>query len=151
MDKKNIKKKKGFTLAEMIISVGILSVVSVYILQMFVATRNLGIKSYELDEAVRISKNIIEVLSTEGSVSKNSSYEVIKSMESVSGVYTVKLDENFSVTNSNTPLYKVDMTLTQKDNLNDINIKVERLKPYLMDKKNNLEITNISSIKMIKK
>ena len=43
------------------------------------------------------------------------------------------------------------MTNVKKENLNDINIKIERLKPYIMDNKNELEISNISAVKMIAK
>lgn len=144
-------KKRGFTLAEMIISVAILSVVSIYVLQMFVATKNIGTKSYEMDEAVRISKNIIEFISTGQEIDKNSSYDVISSMNYEDGVYTVEFDKNFVVSNSENALYKLTMTSVKKENLNDINIKIERLKPYIMDNKNELEISNISAVKMIAK
>lgn len=144
-------KKRGFTLAEMIISVAILSVVSIYVLQMFVATKNIGTKSYEMDEAVRISKNIIEFISTGQEIGKNSSYDVISSMNYEDGVYTVEFDKNFVVSNSENALYKLTMTSVKKENLNDINIKIERLKPYIMDNKNELEISNISAVKMIAK
>lgn len=145
------KKKRGFTLAEMIISVAILSVVSIYVLQMFVATKNLGIKSYEIDESVRISKNIIELLSSGQEINKNSSYDIISSMEYNDGVYTVDLDKNFAVADSTNALYKLTMTSVKKENLNDMNIKIQRLKPYIMDKKNELEISNISAVKMIER
>ena len=144
-------KKRGFTLAEMIISVAILSVVTINVLQMFVATKNIVTKSYEMDEAVRISKNIIEFISTGQEIDKNSSYDVISSMNYEGGVYTVEFDKNFAVSNSENALYKLTMTNVKKENLNDINIKIERLKPYIMDNKNELEISNISAVKMIAK
>ena len=67
------------------------------------------------------------------------------------GVYTVEFDKNFAVSNSENALYKLTMTNVKKENLNDINIKIERLKPYIMDNKNELEISNISAVKMIAK
>ena len=46
------KKRSGFTLAEMIIAVAILSVASVYVVQMLVVTKNLRTRSYEIDRSV---------------------------------------------------------------------------------------------------
>lgn len=132
----------------MIISVAILSVVSVYILQMFVATKNLSLKSYEIDSSVRISKSIIDLISSGENVEK-SDEEIFSNIQKISdGNYIITFDENFKVSTYE-PLYQLDMYITNKDNLVDINITMNRLKPYLMDK-SDLQISNISSIKMIK-
>ena len=143
------KKRGGFTLAEMIISVAILSVVSVYVVQMLVVTKNLRTRSYETDMSVRISKNIIELISSGESVS-DSNDELLLNMEAEDGGYTLSFDEDFKITDKKAALYKLSMTMDTKDGLDNINIKINRLKPYILDKKRSLEISDINSVKMQK-
>jgi hypothetical protein len=143
------KKRGGFTLAEMIISVAILSVVSVYVVQMLVVTKNLRTRSYETDMSVRISKNIIELISSGEGVS-DSNDELLLNMEAEDGGYTLSFDEDFKITDKKAALYKLSMTMDTKDGLDNINIKINRLKPYILDKKRSLEISDINSVKMQK-
>ena len=143
------KKRGGFTLAEMIISVAILSVVSVYVVQMLVVTKNLRTRSYETDMSVRISKNIIELISSGESVS-DSNDELLLNMESEDGVYTLSFDEDFKITDKKAAWYKLSMTMDTNDGLDNINIKINRLKPYILDRKRSLEISDINSVKMQK-
>ena len=143
------KKRGGFTLAEMIISVAILSVVSVYVVQMLVVTKNLRTRSYETDMSVRISKNIIELISSGEGVS-DSNDELLLNMEAEDGGYTLSFDEDFKITDKKAALYKLSMTMDTKDGLDNINIKINRLKPYILDKKRSLEISEINSVKMQK-
>ena len=143
------KKRGGFTLAEMIISVPILSVVSVYVVQMLVVTKNLRTRSYETDMSVRISKNIIELISSGEGVS-DSNDELLLNMEAEDGGYTLSFDEDFKITDKKAALYKLSMTMDTKDGLDNINIKINRLKPYILDKKRSLEISDINSVKMQK-
>lgn len=143
------KKRGGFTLAEMIISVAILSVVSVYVVQMLVVTKNLRTRSYETDMSVRISKNIIELISSGEGVS-DSNDELLLNMKAEEGGYTLSFDEDFKITDKKAALYKLFMTMDTKDGLDNINIKINRLKPYILDKKRSLEISDINSVKMQK-
>lgn len=140
-------KKRGFTLAEMIIAVAILSVASVYVVQMLVVTKNLRTRSYEIDRSVRISKNIIELISSGESVS-DSKDELLLKMKSEDGRYILNFDEDFNISDENNALYKLFMTMDTKDGLDNVNIKINRLKPYILDDKKSLEISDINSIKM---
>ena len=141
------KKRSGFTLAEMIIAVAILSVASVYVVQMLVVTKNLRTRSYEIDRSVRISKNIIELISSGESVS-DSKDELLLKMKSEDGRYILNFDEDFNISDENNALYKLFMTMDTKDGLDNVNIKINRLKPYILDDKKSLEISDINSIKM---
>ena len=141
------KKRGGFTLAEMIISVAILSVVSVYVVQMLVVTKNLRTRSYEIDRSVRISKNIIELISSGESVT-NSKDDLLLKMKAENGIYILNFDEDFKISDENNALYKLFMTMDTKDGLDNVNIKINRLKPYILDDKKSLEISDINSIKM---
>jgi len=140
-------KKRGFTLAEMIIAVAILSVASMYVVQMLVVTKNLRTRSYEIDRSVRISKNIIELISSGESVT-NSKDDLLLKMKAENGMYILNFDEDFNISNENNALYKLFMTMDTKDGLDNVNIKINRLKPYILDDKKSLEISDINSIKM---
>lgn len=141
------KKRSGFTLAEMIIAVAILSVASVYVVQMLVVTKNLRTRSYEIDRSVRISKNIIELISSGESVT-NSKDDLLLKMKAENGMYILNFDEDFNISNENNALYKLFMTMDTKDGLDNVNIKINRLKPYILDDRKSLEISDINSIKM---
>ena len=140
-------KKRGFTLAEMIIAVAILSVASMYVVQMLVVTKNLRTRSYEIDRSVRISKNIIELISSGESV-RNSKDDLLLKMKAENGMYILNFDEDFNISDENNALYKLFMTMDTKDGLDNVNIKINRLKPYILDNKKSLEISDINSIKM---
>ena len=140
-------KKRGFTLAEMIIAVAILSVASMYVVQMLVVTKNLRTRSYEIDRSVRISKNILELISSGESVS-DSKDDLLLKMKAEDGMYILNFDEDFNISDENNALYKLFMTMDTKDGLDNVNIKINRLKPYILDDKKSLEISDISSIKM---
>jgi len=141
------KKKRGFPLAEMIIAVAILSVASMYVVQMLVVTKNLRTRSYEIDRSVRISKNIIELISSGESVT-NSKDDLLLKMKAENGMYILNFDEDFNISDENNALYKLFMTMDTKDGLDNVNIKINRLKPYILDDKKSLEISDINSIKM---
>ena len=140
-------RKRGFTLAEMIIAVAILSVASMYVVQMLVVTKNLRTRSYEIDRSVRISKNIIELISSGESVT-NSKDDLLLKMKTEDGRYILNFDEDFNISNENNALYKLFMTMDTKDGLDNVNIKINRLKPYILDDRKSLEISDINSIKM---
>ena len=134
-------KKRGFTLAEMIIAV------AMYVVQMLVVTKNLRTRSYEIDRSVRISKNIIELISSGESVT-NSKDDLLLKMKAENGIYILNFDEDFNISDENNALYKLFMTMDTKDGLDNVNIKINRLKPYILDDKKSLEISDINSIKM---
>jgi len=131
----------------MIIAVAILSVASMYVVQMLVVTKNLRTRSYEIDRSVRISKNIIELISSGESVT-NSKDDLLLKMKAENGMYILNFDEDFNISNENNALYKLFMTMDTKDGLDNVNIKINRLKPYILDDRKSLEISDINSIKM---
>ncbi len=53
-------KKKGFTLLELCIAVGVLALVSVFVLQMFVLSRNTSMKARDLSRAVLSAQSAVE-------------------------------------------------------------------------------------------
>ena len=118
-----------------------------YVVQMLVVTKNLRTRSYEIDRSVRISKNIIELISSGESVT-NSKDDLLLKMKAENGIYILNFDEDFNISGENNALYKLFMTMDTKDGLDNVNIKINRLKPYILDDKKSLEISDINSIKM---
>jgi len=57
-----IRNEDGFSLLEIIISVGIMSVLSVFILQMFMSGRNVNLRAHNMDMASHIAAGALEEL-----------------------------------------------------------------------------------------
>lgn len=144
------KRQKGFTLAEMIVSIAVLSVVTIYLVQMFIATKNLSIKSYEIDQSVRISKNIINLVSSGANISQDSDDILLANMKKKSeDNYELNLDENFEISKDENSMYTLNMNIDKKiKGIKNIKIQIQRLKPYILKKDNNLMILEINSSKM---
>lgn len=56
------KKKKGFTLLEMIVAVGLLSIMSVSILKVFLASKDLNEKAQDLHQSVLLTRSIAALI-----------------------------------------------------------------------------------------
>lgn len=57
---RKIKARGGFTLLEIVISIGILAIISVFALQMFATSLNTEDKARDLDNAVAVASSVIE-------------------------------------------------------------------------------------------
>jgi prepilin-type N-terminal cleavage/methylation domain-containing protein len=68
--KNRIRTRKGFTLAEMIISIGVVAIFSVIILQLFITAKNLNTSSRDLDRASSAAVNIAEMFKSSASASE---------------------------------------------------------------------------------
>lgn len=55
-------RKKGVSLVELILSIAVLSILSVYVIQMFITSKTLNRKAEELDYSVLISQSIFETI-----------------------------------------------------------------------------------------
>jgi type II secretory pathway pseudopilin PulG len=56
--------EKGFTLAEMIIAIGILMLASGFILQIFITSKTMNIRAYDLDKSVSLASSVVETFKT---------------------------------------------------------------------------------------
>lgn len=56
------KKNKGVSLVEIILSIGILSLLSVYVIQMFILSKTLNSEANNLDKSVYLSESIFELI-----------------------------------------------------------------------------------------
>lgn len=55
-------KRKGVSLVELILSIAVLSILSVYVIQMFITSKTLNQKAEDLDYSVLISQTIFETV-----------------------------------------------------------------------------------------
>jgi prepilin-type N-terminal cleavage/methylation domain-containing protein len=53
-------KKRGFTLVEIIISIGIVAIISSSILELFITAGNLNRKAFDMDKSVMLSETVVE-------------------------------------------------------------------------------------------
>ena len=53
--------KKGFSLIEVVVAIGMIAVISGFILQLFITAKSINQKSNDLNESILLSTNIIEI------------------------------------------------------------------------------------------
>ncbi|MBS6064060.1 MAG: type II secretion system protein [Peptostreptococcaceae bacterium] len=119
-------KNKGFTLVEMIISVGILAVVSTFVLKVYLASNQLSQRAYQLDKSVQISRNLVELTTAGEKINSQSKFELLKNMQKTDNGYDLYFDKDFNIEKEN-PTYLLEMKVTDKDGLDNINIKVYKI------------------------
>ena len=61
-------RKKGISLVEIILSIAVLSILSVYVIQMFITSNTLNEKAEALDQSVLMSQTIFEAIDSEDSL-----------------------------------------------------------------------------------
>lgn len=155
------KQKKGFTLLEMIIAVGLLSIMSVGILKVFLVAKDLNEKSEDIHNSILLTKNMIALM--DGGhfpgvgTSKAESQVYMDHM--VQGAapleYVLGLDEDFEPIpmdlEQNAPyVWKMALEKISKEHLADeglyqVDIRVYRNKPYAIREQ---EVTPIYEVSM---
>lgn len=55
-----MKRKKGFSLVEILLSIAVFSILSVFVLQMFSTAQKLNVAARELDQSVLVAESIFE-------------------------------------------------------------------------------------------
>lgn len=85
--------EKGFTLAEMIIAIGILMLASGFILQIFITAKTMNIRAYDLDKSVSLASSFVETFkaSADPKTFNPSEGYVVRTQE----VETVTLKQNY--------------------------------------------------------
>lgn len=154
-------KKKGFTLIEVIVSIAIVSVLSIYLIQIFITAKNLNAKAYDLDNAVIVSKSVMEALSSGEVVGENSNDIILKNARKLSDepIYKVMLGEDFEPIDSDfvDPFYTLNISfdiIKQSSVINnyalyDVGIYITREEPYLLKKETNEQIYSLNASKQL--
>lgn len=139
-----ISNNHGFTLAELIISVGTLALIGIITIQLFMSAKDIGRRTEELDHSVYLSNYIVESIKA-GMWEKTPLSEMEKeSQEAEAGRIFMKTfyDRDWETVEggSQTALFEVALELGGQANtlgdrtLYDISLRIRRLKPYFRGK-----------------
>lgn len=91
-----IKKRRGFTLAEIIISVAILAVMSVYILKLFISSGQLNDEALEIDSALNYAKSVLSLVESSDNPLEIDNLKVGKVLENDDILYDIFLDKDMN-------------------------------------------------------
>lgn len=144
-------KKKGVSLVEVILSIAVLSVLSVYVIQMFLLSQKLNDQAEALDQSVILSENILETVENDRSLESVFNLALFKYAETIDSGEIVKrilyLDENWNPVRSDAPYtYTLAFTAeeTQALDYSVVDYKV------MIQKEDNSEVEQIYEIEMEK-
>lgn len=140
----NLKNRHGFTLVELIISVGTLALIGILTIQFFMSAKDISRRTEELDHSVYLSNCIIEAakagLWEEMPLSqlKKATDQENKGLISLKAFY----DKNWTPVDhdSQSALFEVDLNMDGQagfagdSTLYEISLQVRRLKPYYRGK-----------------
>ncbi|SMP62878.1 type IV pilus modification PilV family protein [Anoxynatronum buryatiense] len=141
------KSQQGFSLLEIIMAVGILSLVSLYLLQIFVTAVRLNHQAADLDESVQLGNSIIQLLDSglEKERLANQPFfqhaQIEQNGQSTS--LTMGYDDKWQPVPHDSepalqPFYKLQVTATEQENtggrLMTVALAVTRQQPYLLQK-----------------
>lgn len=150
--------RKGFTLIEVIISVAVLSVLSVYLVQLFIHAHNLNTKAYELDQTVVMTQNILELVQQQETplIKGNELYPL--NWKKVGADYDAILhfDNDFKVTDKSQSPYELVIKAKELKRgvshkaLYQFYFEMHRQAALPMEKSSDLQIYKMSSIKLLK-
>lgn len=103
MNVRMLRKAKGVSLVEMILSIAVLSILCIYVIQMFIKSDDLNTKAKDLDQSIIISESVFEMIQEDRSLTSvfNSTLfkfaEISKNKSDVE--CRVLLDENWKPVN----------------------------------------------------
>ena len=92
-----IKKRRGFTLAEIIISIAILAIMSVYILKLFISSGNLNDEALEIDQALNYAKSVLSLVETADNPLEIQELEGGRVIEDENILYDISLDKDMNL------------------------------------------------------
>jgi prepilin-type N-terminal cleavage/methylation domain-containing protein len=117
-------KQKGFTLVELILSVAMLAIISLFILQYFIAAKNMTLKAKDLDESVLMVQMTFEAF--------KSNQKVEDFQKSLSEMHLGENNLELEWTLTEVSKGEADRTVNSRGSLYQLDVKVVRRSPYLM-------------------
>ncbi len=144
-------KKKGVSLVELILSIAVLSILSVYVIQMFLLSQRLNGQAEALDQSVLLSENIFETVEKDRSLESVFNTSLFKFAETIESGNIVNrklyLDENWNPVQSNQSyLYTL---IFSADEIQALDYSVVDYK-VMIQKEENLKVEQIYEIEMQK-
>ncbi len=149
--KNRINNDIGFTIAELIISVGTLAILGVLILLFFMSSKDVGLRTEELDKSIYHTNNFIESIKLESWKEEPLNNFNVLNTENNNTVLTSLFDENWNpIKEENEALFRTNITLKEESiNMNkslyDINIEIVRQKGYFRSNENTPVIHTIET------
>lgn len=119
------KRQKGFSLVEIILSVAVLSIVSVYIIKMFILSAEVNEKAVVLDKSVEVSEIAMQRVSQEGLNDYIKTYYPAKTSEQ--GVFKIYFDDTWKDTQLVDAHYLMSIQEETLDNEKHYTITISRL------------------------
>jgi len=166
--KRLIKRKNGFTLVEMIISVAFLAVISLVLAELFISAQNCLDKAHDLDQSVHIAKKTIETFKAGENPEDFIKSESAHSSDiSESGhIITVKTyyDEDWQVLDPSDDMLQSKTAFTSSVEIKPvppgtdgyefegkgiytIHVKIDKINPYAMEETAVKEVYSLTSRK----
>ena len=149
--KNKLQNKKGFTIVELIISVGTLAILGVLILLFFMSSKDVGIRTEELDYSIYQTNNIIESIKVEDWEKEPlNNFNIIATSSQKTTLHSL-YDANWnSVSQEKEALFSTIMTIDKSSEnmdktLYQISVKVVRLKSYFRGNEDNPLIHSIQT------
>lgn len=142
--KKSIDNRLGFTLAELIISVGTLAIVGILTIQFFLSAKDINLRSSDLDHSVYLANTITE--SIKADLWDRYPLDAIDSstIKTDNHLFEGKIffDKEWKVVNSahSMALFEASVLFNGQPNklgdrtLYDITLEIKRIKPYFRGK-----------------
>ncbi len=150
-----LNKKRGFTLVELIISVGTLAIVGTIMIQLFIGAKEVALRSADLDKAVFLTNRIVESIKAERwSEEPLSQMQIIKSPDNSNELIRVGYyDENWELLNKDDKngVFKASVLMksvddTKGDNsLYSLEVSITSEKPYFKSSEINTLIYNVTT------
>ncbi len=145
------KKKKGISLVELILSIAVLSILSVYVIQMFLLSQKLNGQAEALDQSVLMSETIFETIELDRTLESVFNAPLFKFAESIESGDVVSrklyLDENWNPVQSN-DAYLYTLLFTAEE-IQALEYSVVDYK-VMIQKEENSEVEQIYEIEMEK-
>jgi len=111
--KRGKSRRRGFTLAEMIMAVALLAIFSVFIVQMFAKADQIAGKARKLDQAVAVTANLAEQWKMDTADTVPAEILDLRNNRTEGRTAVISLDNHFEICEPEKAIYKVEMTVRQ--------------------------------------
>jgi Tfp pilus assembly major pilin PilA len=150
-----LNKRKGFTLVELIISVGTLAIAGTIMIQLFMSAKDMAVRASDLDAGVFLGNRIVESIKAE-----RWEYEPLNEMytqyamrygNEMEKIGFYDLDWEAVDENSKDKVFQVNVTLSSDDealkekSLYSLSVEIKRLQPYFKGKDENPFLHSLST------
>ncbi len=123
---------------EIILSVGLLSLVSVYVLQIYVTSHRLNQQAVDVDESVQLANSLIQVIDQAPSEKALAEHPLLQQAVLSHGQETLQLvqhyDDTWTPNDGTESVYQLIVSIMphKREKLTHIDMTIKRVMPYMM-------------------